>query len=705
MNTNGTLLYKLTLEELRQQAARVLEMDRKNIATEAEIVELGFGLDSLARFVKGLSDAYEIEIHPGVFFEYTTLAAFCGYLLQEHQEAIREKLNVAKTKMVENPQKGSEPSPSTNETLSADELHAKLAQDVIQQAARALSRDERHVSLDVEISALGFNSVSLTAFAVGLSETYGMTLHPGIFFEYTTLNALIRHLLEKHGDSIRAYYGVSPKEAATVSEADAFATDEPIPVIIGAGITGMCISRALSQHRIKHVMVGDLMVNDTPKLGESMNESASIDLLQEYSEFSEYFFVKKEINFYSRDTVAFLNLRGKKGHTFYDAYERLGFNPKTEYAHMVHIERLGFDRALYGQVSSSPYCTVIPKHKVTALDYDEQTDVIRKIDLENGEKLFPSFVFDATNHVRLLGKLLKIDAEIFDKPRHVFFTHYGHFGNGNGSGSTCSTGACGDEAWRHATNIVRAHKDIDGIEGVCWCIPEGAYISVGISVDSKDAVNYTKEEAVDLLNQAYRRRGIDYVRSFPERREIVEIPGTRHFIHNKIHGKNWLMAGGTACQIWFPSGSNISISLLAAKIAPKVLQSDPVEWLQIYQQINSNLAKLHGSYDRWVRDDCRSLAELGLFAKDIYSFGNRRMALYALVRNGKEYADVAKKMSTSEIPKYAMMSQEVRVIKEADLPQQTRKLDEARSSLFAYFDTLAEEPEVNTEEEPVIEVL
>jgi flavin-dependent dehydrogenase len=688
MNGNlDHLLSQLILEDLKRLASDVLGKD--NPDTAASLPELGFGLQTLTLFIRNLNQTYGLNVAPTVLLQNPSLATFASYLFQEHRQTILTNFAISETPQpvaASQPEARSAPEPAV---MPETTLQAKVEAEVIHQAAELLKVPAQDLNPAREIIELGFNSGIALQFAHGVSTKFEITIHPGIFFEYTTLKAFSDYLLDVHQDAVRAHYDPSSASSSVKTSKET----EKVPVIIGTGITGLLISRALTKEKIHHVMLGDPMISDTPKLGESMNESASIDLLQEFSEFKEYFFDKKEINFYSGNMVALLNLRGKKGHAFYDTYERLGFNPQTEYASMIHIDRLGFDRALYEQVSKSSYCKMIPKLKVSKLDFDEADKTIHRIHLEDGQELTPSYVFDATNHVRLLGRMLGIEAEIFNEPRDVFFTHYGQ---------TDESHTCDDaEPWQHATNILRLEKEADGMEGIAWCIPEGSYISVGISIDSKQVGEKNKDQILDLLDQAYKRRGLDYRKVFNQRREVVVVPRTRHFIHKQFVGKNWLMAGGSACQIWYPSGSNISISLLASKIAPKLINDDASKWLQIYQQITTNLAKLHWSYDRWTLGECKTRRELGLFARDIYSYGNKRMAIYASTRNGPEYEAVAKEVAASEIPDHAMLSQELRIISVDDLQEQTQELNRARASLMDYLESLTE----STEESALVEVV
>lgn len=457
--------------------------------------------------------------------------------------------------------------------------------------------------------------------------------------------------------------------------------EKKLPVIIGAGITGMCISRELSRAKIKHVMIGDLMIDDKPKLGESMNESASIDFLQDYADFSECYFDKNEICFYDKELVMYLNLQGSKGHSFYDIYEKLGFESDTEYASMVHVDRIQFDKLIYNDVINSKYVTQVVGVKVSDIKYDSKTDEIKAVVLDNGEILESSFVFDGTNHIRLLSKLLNIDTEIFDKPRRVIHTHFGEH-NKEGVMHCCKNPDFCSEKWMHGTNIVRMYKEVEGIDAVCWAISQGGYISVGASIDLEQSKLLDNQDVIDKVVVAYKDRGIDIKQYYKGQKEVMVVPYTQHFISKKLHGKNWLLAGGTAVQAWFPSGSNISISIIAAKIAPKLISGDSSEWLKMYEKVCENLKTLHFNYDRFCSGFCKKKSDMAIFGKGIFSSGNKRMAQYALARNDQSFHDIAKSLSVTDIPEYAVLAKELRVGKSLKKDQR-KTIDKLREKLLS----------------------
>lgn len=161
----------------------------------------------------------------------------------------------------------------------------------------------------------------------------------------------------------------------------------------------------------------------------------------------------------------------------------------------------------------------------------------------------------------------------------------------------------------------------------------------------------------------------------------MKIPKTEHFRYKKLSGSNYLIAGGAAAQIWFPTGSNISLSLISAKLAPMVLNSNPKEWLKVYEDVVVNLSSVHKNYDLWIRGKYNRLGEVGNFAKAIFSSGNKRMALYAVVRNDKKYRKRAQELSKANIPDHALLRTEARVKKESNLSRQIEVVNESRDKM------------------------
>src|SRR5947209_3493390 len=74
------------------------------------------------------------------------------------------------------------------------------------------------------------------------------------------------------GPASGSMFGLESKTAVAPMLRNPVSSDRPTahPVILGAGLTGLAISRALSAAGITHMLVGDRPA-ETPRLGESLN--------------------------------------------------------------------------------------------------------------------------------------------------------------------------------------------------------------------------------------------------------------------------------------------------------------------------------------------------------------------------------------------------------------------------------------------------
>ena len=81
-------------------------------------------------------------------------------------------------------------------------------------------------------------------------------------------------------------------------------------------------------------------------------------------------------------------------------FRAMGFTPAEEF---LQVDRLGFDAALWDLATGREHCTVVDA-QVSGLDFDAANDRFSGVRLSDGAVLDPSYVFDATNHGRLLGQ-------------------------------------------------------------------------------------------------------------------------------------------------------------------------------------------------------------------------------------------------------------------------------------------------------------
>ncbi len=522
-----------------------------------------------------------------------------------------------------------------------------LLDKVLTLVSETLDLSPRDIAADVNIQELGFGSVTLVSFVEKMSAWLGDDVHPGVFFEHSTLNAFVGYLLEhKHGAVERALS--KPATAAvkapqtggddamwqtlearmTADAADAVSLrhlaqtakkplPQNVPVIVGGGIGGMLISRALCKKNIHHVLVGSSQLGDTPKLGESMTEACTIEFTQDFKGYEKYLFKKDMTPFFMGDIVAGLRF------DFFGTMASLFENdvPRT----FIHVDRIGFDQALFDEVSVRPECHWIDS-VVTDVEHDAASDKITALRLKSGETISPTYVWDCTNHIRLLGRKLAIPYQDFDAPRQVIFTHYCQ----KDRKDLCHRE---DLPWMHATTLLRAHQAVDGLEGVSWFIPLGSYVSVGISVLPQDIGDRNPEEIITALTKAYQIRGLDYTKDFSRRKEIVSVP-SQHFMYERCFGSNWSMVGGSAASTWFTSGSQISMLACMASMADKIIEQ-PKVYGEHYSRHVRGFARTQTVYDTLLSSNIGPLDAMK-FLSGIVDQARRRISSYYMFRKGLE---------------------------------------------------------------------
>ncbi len=82
---------------------------------------------------------------------------------------------------------------------AAEGLQEQVEAWLIEAVGVLLKIRREGVDLDVELSELGFDSLSLTAFANHANQAFALELMPTIFFEHPTARGVARYLVEKHG--------------------------------------------------------------------------------------------------------------------------------------------------------------------------------------------------------------------------------------------------------------------------------------------------------------------------------------------------------------------------------------------------------------------------------------------------------------------------------------------------------------------------
>ena len=99
------------------------------------------------------------------------------------------------------------------------------------------------------------------------------------------------------------------------------------------------------------------------------------------------------------------------------------------------------------------------------------------------------------------------------------------------------------------------------------------------------------------LQEAFRRRGLDYRPLYPTERPIQELRHS-YFVRDRGFGSNWLLAGGSYITIWFPSSAGLWTAIAASGMAPRLIE-DPRLGAN-YEQALAGLIPFHELLDSLI---------------------------------------------------------------------------------------------------------
>jgi flavin-dependent dehydrogenase len=352
--------------------------------------------------------------------------------------------------------------------------------------------------------------------------------------------------------------------------------------VIGSGLTGLSISHYLSRASIDHLVIGR-RPDDSPRLGESLNLEGTLLLQEAFPQLSRFFFPKRDALGYFGDYEVVCDFEVSQRAVSRAIFRSIGYAAAAQF---LQVERIGFDAALWDLATSSAHCTVLDS-TVADLDFDAATDRFTRIRLAGGTVVHPSFVFDATNHGRLLGQRASIGYRTLGVPQRVTYTHY----------HLAPDASRAAERWELSTAVVRLLPASDGVDAMVWCIPLGEYISIGVSASATETA-LDDETLQERAAAALARRGIDFRRRFSRRAELKALKHS-YFAYERAGGANWLLAGPSFCQVWWLAGAGVGTALTAAQLAAKILE-DPKRWGAEYDRYMKQLLPIQDTFDYFV---------------------------------------------------------------------------------------------------------
>ncbi|MCB9761068.1 MAG: hypothetical protein H6739_14610 [Alphaproteobacteria bacterium] len=382
------------------------------------------------------------------------------------------------------------------------------------------------------------------------------------------------------------------------------------PVIIGAGVSGLFVSAALARAGVPHLLLGPPTPPGAPRLGESLDTIGSLELAAQVPELTEFRYRKDCIALHSsgRETGVF-SFRELLASTRVRlvAHWMLGLPRSTPWT--FHVDRYAFDDQLFTRCTASPLVTHSPL-KVTEIKVEG--DRVTALHLNDGQVLHPSHVFDATNHIRLLGRALGVEPISLDVPRYTVFARYFR---PEGEG-------CDHEAgpnWLRTTHLVSLSVEAHGVEGLVWVLPMPGYVSIGVSMD-EEAPRPDDARVLEIAEEVCRARGLDWRARYPTAGPSTAVRH-RYFFHERVSGENWMMIGGSAFAMHLASSSGLTSALAMAKVAPEFLRHPRrvgrrlhrfVRWVvsghATFDDISRSAEVVEEQRERWIREAYQRIA-------------------------------------------------------------------------------------------------
>lgn len=405
----------------------------------------------------------------------------------------------------------------------------------------------------------------------------------------------------------------------------------PMPTIIGTGLTGLLISLALSNARIKHFLLGGSPPSHGPRLGESLNIGASAYFLTHYPELAHSYFTKGSFRLTTGAVVSGFDFSFLHDYStgIQPIMRLLGKEPPVA---LIHVDRVRLDAALYEKTITNPYCTHLDGNAVEVRCAPNSAH-IQSLILEDGTQLPVSHVVDATGHRRFLARQLQLPRRILGQPQHVAYAHYQRQ-------PACPEARSAEtwaEPWHHETSMWRLYGPTEGIEGMAWCIPLGNTVSVGVSTPVTDMLP-PNEVLLQTAHALFEQRGITLQSDAYERSRIAQAR-MEFYTHPTAIYENWLLTGAAHSQIWWMSAIGIDMAIAAVHaIVPFVHQSTTIK--ARYQRYLNPLPALHSLWN-WVATHpsaAATSARMQEFERVLYNATSRRFFNELLIEKQDQFS-------------------------------------------------------------------
>ncbi len=375
------------------------------------------------------------------------------------------------------------------------------------------------------------------------------------------------------------------------------------PIILGAGISGLSISRALARAGLEHDLIGPAPLPGL-RPGESLDLAGTVAALDMFKGLERFFRPKRAVTFTLGRQIAHVPVRVTERRATRSLLAAMGLDAPDE---LLHIDRSGFDVALHAEVVDHPCC----HWNATSVErLEADGDRVVRVVLRDGSCVEPSFVFDASGPAALMSRALDLPRVVEGRKQRLVM---GHVEMPQDAGR-----------WSEATTLHRLSRGLHGLMAGVWCIPLAPRVSVGITAPAEEATAWSDRE---LFEGAV--AGLDEI-GIPLRvGETPMLGGTFDYARTtRPRGENWLQVGPAHRLIWWPSGAALGSILLCAWLAPEFVKG------------SSRADALHQRYDALLSSTHRQMDAMMDWADPDFDGQALRRAVAPLVRGNMARAAV-----------------------------------------------------------------
>ena len=402
-------------------------------------------------------------------------------------------------------------------------------------------------------------------------------------------------------------------------------THYPRPLVIGADLTGLLISIALSRAQIAHVLIGDAPGDRLPRPGQILTPTSTTIFAKHFPTLAGLAHPKRSRLVCFGDYRAAMDFENPWMFTVRPFLEMAAGAP---FRYPWNLDRVAADAALFAMASSDPFCTHLPAQSVT-VEFDVATDRVNAVQLADGSRLRTSHVFDASGHARTLARQLRLAPRPLGAPQLVVQGLYAV------ENEACLR-ALADVPWyRDTATVIRVFRASHGFDGMAVCVPLGDRVMIQAQRPSEETGPSPAAMLAGVV-PAMQEYGVDFSRCFVKQvgmgADVQE-----QYVHGRGHGANWVLTGSAYINTLVTSASSTDTSMAAYDVAVPFV-ANPPDAGRRYQGYLDYFLTMHEVWQWGIHQGEHSLS-IDEVEKQIAKYTWANQAQFYQLAELKHYAD------------------------------------------------------------------